>query len=135
MKRKSLLFLTTLLAALTLTGCQTDGQTDTTEETYPNVEPIYTIVRGDLSSQEETDGAVRLRNTLAEYGIKVELVTDWIKRDANGEDHRYPNEIIFGDTNRNESIAAYEALHIGARDMVNFSVTSDAETSTSSRPS
>ena len=128
MKRFMPFVLILAMLAAALAGCDKAGtETQESEEEKQVVQSIYTIVRGDNCSKEETDGAVRLRNTLEEYGIKAELVTDWIKRDQDVEDHRYPNEIVFGDTNRNESIAAYETLNIGKRGMVDYSVTSDAE--------
>jgi len=125
--KKCILSLLLLTAILCLPSCDRTTTEEPDAEPMPTVESIYTIVRGDSSSQEETDGAVRLRNTLEEYGIKAQLVTDWVKRTENVEDHRYPNEILFGDTNRAESIAANEALKTGSRGMVDFSVTSDAE--------
>ena len=124
--KRVLTTLLTLALGLCLASCDTAPAEAEAEENTP-VASIYTIVRGDSSSQEETDGAVRLRNTLKEYGIEVQLVTDWVKRGENVEEHRYPNEILFGDTNRNESIAAYEALHTGERGMVDYAVSSDAE--------
>ncbi|MBQ8402105.1 MAG: beta-galactosidase, partial [Clostridia bacterium] len=117
--------ITVLLCLVGLTSCES-GNPETAAETEPvPSECIYTIVRGDSSSKEETDGAVRLRNTLQEYGIAVELVTDWVGRGENVEDHRYPNEILFGDTNRQESADAYAALCIGTPDMVNYSLSSN----------
>lgn len=128
MKRLIPFFLTLAMLAAALAGCEKTGtETRETEDNKETVQSIYTLVRGDSSSQEETDGAVRLRNTLKEYGIEVQLVTDWVKRGENVEEHRYPNEILFGATNRNESIAAVEALNNGARGMVNYSVSSDGE--------
>ncbi len=124
--KRVLTALLTLALGLCLASCDT-APAETEAEKKEPVASIYTIVRGDSSSQEETDGAVRLRNTLKEYGIEVQLVTDWVKRGENVEEHRYPNEILFGDTNRNESIAAYEALHTGERGMVDYAVSSDAE--------
>ncbi|MBQ3592049.1 MAG: hypothetical protein II979_08920, partial [Clostridia bacterium] len=123
---KHLLPLTALLLCLAgLTACDTAPAETAAETEAVPAECIYTIVRKDNGSQEETDGAVRLRNTLQEYGFTVELVTDWVNRGENVEDHRYPNEILFGDTNRQESEAAYAALCSGTPDMLNYTITSN----------
>ncbi|MBR4959481.1 MAG: beta-galactosidase [Clostridia bacterium] len=122
----AVLFMAMLVVGLA--GCDSTGEnTETDTPEAVDVECIYTIVRGDNCSKEETDGAVRLRNTLEEYGIQAVLVTDWVNRGENVEEHRYPNEILFGDTNRAESEAAVAALNNGARGMVNYSVSSDGE--------
>ena len=123
--KRFLTILMLLSAMLCLPSCDTAAPEETTETEPVPVECIYTIVRGDGGSQEETDGAVRLRNTLQEYGVTVELVTDWVKRGENVEEHRYGYEILFGDTNRAESIAANEALQTGTRNMMDYSVTAD----------
>ena len=123
---KQLITILALLVCLTgMTACEADTPETDTETEAVSAECIYTIVRGDSSSKEETDGAVRLRNALQEYGFTVELVTDWVNRGENVEDHRYTNEILLGDTNRQESEAAYAALCTGTPDMVNYTITSN----------
>ena len=74
---KQLITILALLVCLTgMTACEADTPETDTETEAVSAECIYTIVRGDSSSKEETDGAVRLRNALQEYGFTVELVTD-----------------------------------------------------------
>ena len=125
MKKRVWIALLVCLLAGTMTACDSStNEPAETEETLP-MECIYTIVRGDSSSKEETDGAVRLRNTLQEMGFDAVLVTDWVDRGKNVEDYRYAHEILLGDTNRAESEAAFAALHIGTPDMVNYSITSN----------
>ena len=130
--KKHLIFkvgLILVLLGMLFTVCACDstdnGTTDTTETEAPKDPAIYIIVRSDSGNKEETDGAVRLRKYIREtLGIEIDLETDWIKRGENVEDHRFAHEIIFGDTNRNESIAAYNALNVGTSDLVDYSLAS-----------
>ncbi|MCQ2433240.1 MAG: hypothetical protein MJ175_11610 [Clostridia bacterium] len=122
-----------LAALLSVTACDSAGEGS---ETTPLTEAdplgggkmIYTIVRGDNSSKEECDAAVRLRTTLRDtYGIDIAIETDWVKRGENVDDHRFGNEIIIGTTNRNESIAAKEKLNEGTRDQIDYILSRDDE--------
>lgn len=108
---------------LLLSACDR-APADTPEENAPPAEPsIYVIVRSDNGTDEETDAAVRLRKYIRDtLGIEIALETDWIKRGEDVEDHRFAHEIILGNTNRNESIAAYNALNIGTQALVDYSL-------------
>ena len=124
---KTGLFLLLLGMLFAVCACDSAGDptTDTAESEIPKESAIYVIVRSDDGNKEETDGAVRLRKYIRDtLGIEIELETDWIKRGEDVEDHRFAHEIIFGDTNRNESIAAYAALNLGTPELVDYSLTS-----------
>lgn len=111
-------------------ACDSTGGNDTeTVESEIAKEPaVYVIVRSDNGNKEETDGAVRLRKYIREtLGMEIDLETDWIKRGEDVEDHRFAHEIIFGNTNRNESIAAYGALNVGTPDMVDYALSSSGD--------
>ena len=124
-KAAAVLLLICTLFALSACDSPSDGGTDTADTAAPKGKPLYIIVRSDNSNPEETDGAVRLRKYIREeLGIDIDIETDWIKRGEDVENHRFAHEIIFGDTNRNESIAAYAALNIGTPDMVDYSLSS-----------
>ncbi|MGM9652454.1 MAG: hypothetical protein ACI3XP_02330 [Eubacteriales bacterium] len=56
----------------------------------------YIIVRGDLSSQKETDAAVFLRKYIEKCGVKIKITTDW---EGNGKSE---HEIVVGDTVRTD---------------------------------
>lgn len=117
-----------LLLLTVFTGCEkTDpAQTNDTQKTDEAVSetPIYTIVRCDSGNKEETDASVRLRNTLRdEYGLNVTLTTDWVKYGEDIEANRFPYEIVIGETNRAESISAYDALRCDTPEMADYSVT------------
>ncbi len=123
-----------LLLGMLLAVCACDstgdgeGTKNPAETEIPKDPAIYVIVRSDNGNKEETDGAVRLRKYIREtLGIEIDLETDWIKRGENVEDHRFAHEIVFGDTNRNESIAAYDALNVGTPDLVDYSLSSAGE--------
>lgn len=128
MKKRLIFKLTTLAILLciatVLSACDNaavdEGQKD---DSVPAEPAIYVIVRADNGSTEETDGAVRLRKYIRDtLGIEIGLETDWFKRGDDVEDHRFAHEIIFGDTNRNESIAAYDSLNIGTPDLVDYMI-------------
>lgn len=126
---KALIFFVLSSALFILCACDsTSGVgTDTASPDAENTaEPsMYVIVRSDSGNKEETDGAVRLRKYIREtLGIEIDLETDWIQRGEDVENHRFAHEIIFGDTNRNESIAAYDSLRVGTPDMVDYALTS-----------
>ena len=126
MKKRLIFKLTTLAILLciatVLSACDNAAVDEGQKDDSVSAEPaIYVIVRADNGSTEETDGAVRLRKYIREtLGIEIGLETDWFKRGDDVEDHRFAHEIIFGDTNRNESIAAYDSLNIGTPDLVDF---------------
>ena len=124
--KASVIFLL-LCTLFVLSACDStpDGGTDTTDTTVPKEASQYIIVRSDNGNKEETDGAVRLRKYIREeLGIEIDIETDWIQRGEDVENHRFTHEIIFGNTNRNESIAAYAALNIGTPDMLDYSLSS-----------
>ena len=131
--RKHLIFkaaaiLLLLLSLLALAACDSTAKSgeDTAESTQPQEPAMYVIVRSDNGSKEETDGAVRLRKYIREtMGIEIELETDWVKRGENVEDHRFAHEILFGNTNRQESVNAYAALHPNTPDMVDYALSSN----------
>lgn len=120
-----------LLCALSLlasVGCDSGSAgNDTANTDAESVTPIYVIVRSDDGGNtEEKDGAVRLRKELeALTGAEVTLTTDWVQRGEDIEANRYANEIVFGDTNRAESISANASLNAGTRDMMDYSITSN----------
>ena len=119
-----LLFLLFALAACD-SASDTEGKTDETAAP-PAGDPLYIIIRSDNGSKEETDGAVRLRQYIREtMGIEIDLQTDWVKRGENVEDNRFAHEILIGDTNRQESIAAYESLHLNTPDMMDYALSSN----------
>lgn len=129
---KAALLLVLLSALFVLCACDSasDGGSDTpSAETKPSAEPaIYVIVRSDNGNKEETDGAVRLRKYIREeLGMEIDIETDWIQRGEDVENHRFAHEIIFGNTNRNESIAAYASLYIGTPDMVDYTLSSSGD--------
>lgn len=129
---KAALLLVLLSALFVLCACDSasDGGSDTASaETKPSAEPaIYVIVRSDNGNKEETDGAVRLRKYIREeLGMEIDIETDWIQRGEDVENHRFTHEIIFGNTNRNESIAAYASLNIGTPDMVDYTLSSSGD--------
>ena len=80
------------------------GGDDTAEPVQQRDPAVYVIVRSDNGSQEETDGAVRLRKYIRDtMGIEIDLQTDWVKR---GEEPPVgTKEILIGATNRPESSA------------------------------
>ena len=132
MKRTSLriwhavLWIGMLTVLLALSACDSAGSSgkDTADTTDYSQPPLYVIVRADDSNEEEKAGAVRLRTTIRDtFGIDIPIETDWIKRGEDVENHRFTYEIVFGDTNRNESIAAYAALKEGTAEMVDYTLT------------
>ncbi|MGM9625149.1 MAG: beta-galactosidase [Eubacteriales bacterium] len=121
-----------LLLLTVFTACENEKpvQTDDTSEINEAVPgtPIYTIVRPDRDNDEEIAAALRLKKALREeYGIEIELTTDWVKRGEDIEANRYPHEITIGETNRAESISAYDALKRGTPEMADYSITSNAD--------
>ncbi len=124
-KAAAMLLLLCTLFVLGACDSSPDSGAETIGTPAQNEPSIYVIVRSDNGNKEETDGAVRLRKYIREtLGIEIELETDWIKRGEDVENHRFANEIVFGDTNRNESIAAYAALNVGTPEMVDYSLSS-----------
>ena len=81
---KAAAILLVLLTLLALAACNNTaaGDGDDTAEPVQQRDPaVYVIVRSDNGSQEETDGAVRLRKYIREtMGIEIDLETDWVKR-------------------------------------------------------
>ena len=67
----------------------------------------YTIIRGDLCSDEEKKALVAFRDTVNKnLGVNLSALTDWV---GEGQEER-EKEILIGDTNRKESINAREGL-------------------------
>ena len=103
-----------LLGSVVLTGCGggTEGtETTAPEETTEAVETTipavditlaaggatdYTIVRGDDSSQAETNAAIMLRKYMEKCGMKPKITTDWEKNPVSDY------EIVIGVTLRTE---------------------------------
>ena len=125
---KTAALLLLLFALISLAACDTSsgGDPDSAESAQPKEPAMYVIVRSDNGSQEETDGAVRLRKYIREtLGIEIALETDWVKRGEDVEAHRFAHEILFGDTNRQESVDAYAALHPQTPDMIDYALSSN----------
>ena len=107
----SLLIAVILMAgAICLTGCDAP-QTQPPEETVsPEVLTCrfsgYSIVRPDSAAQSEVDAAIYLRSVFEEYGVTVDLTTDWVNRGE--EPPQGTPEILVGNTNRPET-AQYAA--------------------------
>ncbi len=128
LKKYGLLILLCIGMLISLCACDTagDGGAAADADADTPVTPIYVIVRADDGNNEEKAGAVRLRMELeALTGAEVELTTDWVQRGEDIEAHRFANEIVFGDTNRAESVSAYAALNAGTRDMIDYTITSN----------
>ena len=123
----ALLLLLFVLFALTACDSASDTGSESADTAAPPAgEPLYVIVRSDNGTGEETDGAVRLRKYIREtMGIEIALETDWVKRGENVEDHRFAHEILFGETNRQESADAYAGLHEGTPDMLDYALTAN----------
>ncbi len=119
-----ILFLLLTAILLLTTGCDTAPPDTVTAEDYTC---IYTLVRGEKGSDEEVAGAARLRNELEALGYTVVLTTDWVNRGEKVEDHRYPNEILIGTTNRPESEELIGSLHLNTPDLMEYAVTSEGE--------
>lgn len=67
----------------------------------------YTVVRGDLCSEEEKQALVTFRQTVMKnLGITLTALTDWI---GKGQEER-EKEILIGETNRKESIELMAGL-------------------------
>ena len=67
----------------------------------------YTVVRGDLCSDEEKQALVTFRQTVMKnLGITLPALTDWI---GKGQEER-EKEILIGETNRKESIELMAGL-------------------------
>jgi len=104
-------FILIVLMAILLISCE-NGDAEIPEitiDSYDFSADGYIIVRPDLSSDDVTDSAIALRKAIGEtIGYEIKLTTDWIKKTetvpASGK------EIIIGDTNRPESIAALAEL-------------------------
>ncbi len=123
-----LILLVCTVFAVCACDSSSSGDTETAATEIAKDPAIYIIVRSDNGNKEETDGAVRLRKYIREtLGMEIDLETDWIKRGEDVEDHRFAHEIIFGNTNRNESIAAYSALNVGTPDMVDYALSSSGD--------
>ncbi len=129
MMKYGILFLLAVGVLLAFCGCDAQGAVGEeagSSGTTEAVTPIYVIVRADDGNKEETAAAVRLRKELEVLcGTEVELTTDWVQRGEDIEAHRYAHEIVFGDTNRAESVAAYAALGAGTKDMLDYTITSN----------
>ncbi len=75
-----------------------------------NGESKYTVVRPDNVGENVRNAVVALRTAINDkFGVRLELSTDYIPR--NEENYVIPEyEILVGDTNREESVAALEGL-------------------------
>ncbi len=103
MKRFILFFCVFVSALLILSGCSsTPADTD---EPVSDAEPIllagegapvYTIIRGDASSNAESQAALMIRRYMNKCGVETAIKTDW--KDTPVIDY----EIVVGDTNRTE---------------------------------
>ena len=125
---KTAALLVLLFALISLAACDSSagGDPDPEASAQPKDPAMYVIVRSDNGSQEETDGAVRLRKYIREtMGIEIDLETDWVKRGEDVEAHRFAHEILFGDTNRQESVDAYASLHPQTPDMIDYALFSN----------
>lgn len=122
MKRLTALILALLMLLFAFTACQNDSDEGDSEgenvAALPEDEVIklvnggisdYVITRGDIAEQSEIDAAILLRNAIndaTDAGISIS--TDWYKK---GEEEKIPTkEILVGQTNREESIAAEAEL-------------------------
>lgn len=95
-----------IISSVGLLSCKTlpDGSTDTI---LASELANFIVVRGDSSSQTETDAAIRLRRVINEtYDISVSIATDW----DGDDDNSARKEILVGRTNRPQSVAAHEGL-------------------------
>ncbi|MHB1150781.1 MAG: right-handed parallel beta-helix repeat-containing protein [Eubacteriales bacterium] len=67
----------------------------------------YTIIRSDTAESYETQTAIKLREALVRLtGEEIIITTDW----DGDADHTKRLEILIGDTNREQSAAAFNAL-------------------------
>jgi len=70
---------------------------------------LYSVVRSDTSSRAVTDAAVALRKYLQDNtSNEIKILTDWAKKGEDIAVVRGEYEILVGQTNRPESIEAYE---------------------------
>lgn len=73
----------------------------------------YVVMRGDTSTDSETEAAITLRKAIADStGIDITIQTDWVKRNETVPETGY--EILVGSTNRPESDIT--ALNLAERD-------------------
>ena len=115
---------------LLLTGCGTEKEeppehpdAETGEAAEKDNSPAEglscTVIRGDASSPAVTQAAIDLRLALVELGFDVKITTDWVKK---GEDPvRFPDEILIGPTEREESREVYAALE-GAENPLDYRI-------------
>nr|MBQ4317918.1 hypothetical protein [Clostridia bacterium] len=86
----------------------------------------YTIIRGDNSTEEERQAAVKLRSELRDkYGIILEIETDWVQRGVDPETVRHQNEILIGYTNRTESQVLYENFNVDTPELIDHKLMSN----------
>ncbi len=106
----------TIAALALLCGLASCKKSDGNVESGPDF-ANFTVVRGDVSSQTETDAAVQLRKALSNVlDISVSIATDW----DGDADNSGRNEILIGKTNRPQSKDALEGL-----DKNSFAITFD----------
>ncbi len=70
----------------------------------------YILVRSSKAPQSITDAFVKLRATIKDkYGIQIKVIDDF-EKPGTDPSTRHPFEILVGDTNREESAQAVEAI-------------------------
>ena len=114
--RYALVFSAMLALVLCFSACSganNDGKYDFGDEIEKSDSIVlsdiseYTVIRGDLCSDEEKAALVKLRETVMKnLGITIPALTDWI---GEGQQER-EKEILIGETNRKESAEACEGL-------------------------
>ena len=104
-------FILIFLMAILLISCES-GETEPPEVTinsYDFPPDGYVIVRPDMSSNDVTDSAIALRKAIMDtIGVEIKLTTDWVKKTEPVPETG--KEIVIGDTNRLDSIAALAEL-------------------------
>lgn len=110
----SLLIAVILVGVLIFTGCDT-AQVPAEPSVSPEVLSArfsgYTIIRPDSAAESETNAAISLRGVFAEYGVTLDLNTDWVKRGE--EPPQGTPEILVGGTNRPETAQYAVGLRAG----------------------
>ncbi len=117
LKKYIVIALLAMTALIALAGC--DDSTPAAQN-QPEIAGLitdgrspYAIVRPDVSTQAETDAAIRLRQAILDAtGVELELKTDFV-REGSDEFSVGEYEILVGSTNRAESEAASSGLRTG----------------------